>query len=186
MICPSEFELMWFWWLFQKLSSDGSLTGHGPQVILPYTSSPSPSKSKQQQPPTWQAKGGPGRRHDILMELQLNKVTLNIKTILTTPSLLEKPFFFIFVWLWRVVVQTLSPICFKPKLILFLILCIHILIIFLWHLQKGRWMQKESVIRSVVYSNNLAVAGNFVVNGIWVAYVAGTALYERKSYSNWN
>jgi hypothetical protein len=24
---------------------------------------------------TWQARGGPGRLHDVLMELQLNKVT---------------------------------------------------------------------------------------------------------------
>ncbi|XP_046401930.1 autophagy-related protein 2 homolog B isoform X2 [Ischnura elegans] len=56
----------------EKLNSDGSLSGHGPQVVLPYSSSP--SKSKLQQPPTWQAKGGPGRRHNILMELQLNKV----------------------------------------------------------------------------------------------------------------
>ncbi|XP_071454260.1 autophagy-related protein 2 homolog A [Hetaerina americana] len=57
----------------EKMNTDGGVSKPGPHVVLP-TSCSSPSKYKQQQAPSWQAKGGLGRRHDILMELQLNKV----------------------------------------------------------------------------------------------------------------
>ncbi|KAG8235901.1 hypothetical protein J437_LFUL010131, partial [Ladona fulva] len=68
-----------------QLDRGGGSSRTGSHVILP--SSPSISKFKSQQPLSWQAKGGAGRRHDILMELQLNKVVIKAVHIRPDPNL---------------------------------------------------------------------------------------------------